>query len=1068
MMTPDLQFWTRLLVHLAVEAACVVGVALLLDRLIRAAFWRRALWQSAAVCLLLLTASELSGFGRGLASFLFGHARPEQKFVLRTGPVAAAPSPLPPPPPPRSFSPAAVTVPSPVVKPEIVRPVWWPGLLWLGGGLVILGRVAAAQILFISLRHRRPQLAHGDLNDRVAAILQRLAVRRKIGLLQSPGLAGPIAFGILRPSVGLPVDFAAKFSRAEQDAMLAHELAHLASHDPLWYLLADVSSAALWWHPQAWWARRRLHRASELAADEAALIFPDGPGALAGCLVTLGKQMTQLPGASRMGVEGGGFRSNLAERVQRLLRLADTARQPSYGWRAQAARFGVIITISAAAIGLSGCLQSRDALKQPTLQASLSQSWDASPASTVWHSALPAKKPEPPPAPIPAVFQSAKADDSVAAETGGISNPPATNSTPNPSDGRQTIVRKLQDIKLGAVPDGFEQGLPLSEVLNILTKLSNSKDVDQIGVNFLFNPRAGGNTAGELIDPSTITIRITPPLKNVNLLQLLDAIRQMADSPIDFSVADYAVWFFVKPPATAALASRIQPFTMPSPGTTQGYQAVIGRLQNLRLKELPDGFEQGLPLSEVLRALNKFSISNDVDRIGVNFLFNPRVGANAGGELIDPGTITIKITPPLKNVTLLQLLDAIRQVADQPIDFSVADYAVWFFVKRPEMAAQQTRMFHVDPKVFVRGMEEMSPQIPAGQANAASGGLNGGGGIGGGIGGIGGGIGTGPDTSRTNYTFNDNYLVTRYFGSQGINLTNNGAFAFFNQRTGDILVRTTAQDLDKLERAIELINKVPPQIQIDIKFASVPPGDTKGLGFSLYLANTTITNGASATASTDLPALTGILTDPQFRLAIQTIEQRDGADILSMPRITTESGRQAHVAVTESLDIVTNIPSGRNAAAPGNTTNKFDDGPAIDVIPTVSGNGFTIQLVLKASLREFLGFDKAAQSAPQSNVVPSLQTGLPTNTMGPVPRYRSFSAATTISVWDGQTVVLGGPMQESDAIQKRSTNAQSQNVMVFITARIIDPAGNPVHTEEDMPFAKKSVPPQPPATGQPK
>ena len=166
-----------------------------------------------------------------------------------------------------------------------------------------------------------------------------------------------------------------------------------------------MSSAALWWHPQAWWARRRLHRASELAADEAAALFPEGPAALAECLVTLGRQMTQLPAASRMGVEGGGFRSNLAERVQRLLRLADTARQPSYSWRAHAARLVAIIAISAAAIGLSGCLQSRDAEKQPTLQANLSQSWAASPAATVWHSALPPKNPEPPPAPIPVKLQ---------------------------------------------------------------------------------------------------------------------------------------------------------------------------------------------------------------------------------------------------------------------------------------------------------------------------------------------------------------------------------------------------------------------------------------------------------------------------------------------------------------------------------------------------------------------------------------------------------------------------------------------------------------------------------------
>ncbi len=693
MMTPDLHFWSQLLLRLAVEAACVVGIAWLLDRMIRPAFWRRAAWQSAAVCLLLLTASELSGFGRGLAGYLFGHARPEPKFVLAASPVAVAPTP--PPAAAPAFTPAPLPLPPPpVVKAVVPGPVWWPGLLWLGGAFVILGRVAVAQLLFISLRRRRPGPAHGEWHDRADAILQRLAVRRKIRVLQSPGLTGPLAFGILRPSVGLPADFAAKFSRAEQDAMLAHELAHLAAHDPLWYLLADAGSAALWWQPLAWWARRRLHRASELAADEAASIFPDGPAALAGCLVSLGKQMTQRPASGWMGVEGGGFRSNLAERVQRLLHLADAARQPSYSWRARAARLGAIIAVSAAALGLAGCLQSRDAFKQPTLQANLSQSWDASPASTVWHSALPARK-SVPSVPIPITDLPARFDAGVVDAAQPASSPvPVANAAANPADastGREAIVRKLRSTKLGEVSSAFEQGLPLTEVLKMLTQLSISNDLDRTGVNFLFNPRVGGNPAGDQIDPGTITIRITPPLKNVNLLQLLDAIRQLADQPLDFSVSDYAVWFYVKPPLNARLDSKLQPFAMPVPGTTKEYQDVIGRIQDLKMKEQPPGFEQGLPLTEVLKILNKFSISNDLGHIGVNFLFNPRLAANAAGEQVDPGTITVRITPPLKNVTLLQLLDAICQMADQPIEFSVSDYAVWFFVKPPVAAAPETK-----------------------------------------------------------------------------------------------------------------------------------------------------------------------------------------------------------------------------------------------------------------------------------------------------------------------------------------------------------------------------------------
>ena len=739
--------------------------------------------------------------------------------------------------------------------------------------------------------------------------------------------------------------------------------------------------------PQAWWARRRLHRASELAADEAAAIFPEGPAVLAECLVALGKQMTRFPAASWMGVEGGGFRSHLAERVQRLLRLADAAPRPSYGWRAHTARLGAILAISAAAIGLSGCLQSRNAVKQPTLQGNLSQSWNASPASAVWHSSLPPKKSEPLSAPKPVLFQPAMQAESAVVQSSLPASPSVTNPVPT-SEGRRAILRKLQTIKFSQLPDSFEQGLPLMELLRDLHRLSVSNDVDHIGINFMFSPRGAESTP---------------------------------DTPV--------------------------------------------------------------------------------------------------AEPVDPNTITIKITPPLKDVTMLEMLDAICQLADRPITYSVEDYAVWFFVK-PPAAAMETRTFHVEPIAFVQRMKEEVPQTALDQeqerAREAERNSRGGGGRG--------------------YSI-DTILTTRYFSALGINVTSNGAFAFFNERTGDILVRASARDMDTVERVLELLNKVPPQVQIDAKFVSIKqegsnpfqvilgrvtnasgtigaqPGTAPSstgtpsfTGTNRYAnpsgvfpgtlpagsnpgqiapaASDGSLNGAalrtvapnapiSAPSPAPLGTITGILTDRQFRVAIQAIEQRDGSDILSMPRITTLSGRQARVSVTDLVDINTGVPTtgvraGSNAAAPGNTTNTFEEGPVLDVIPTVNADGYTISLVLIATLREYLGYDKPAQIASQSNGVSSLQTAVATNANLPVPHYRTRQVIANVNVWDGQTVLLGGPMEDSDASQSQSTNSQREDLMVFITATIIDPAGNRVHKEEDMPFAKESVPPQPQSSSGPK
>ncbi len=138
-------------------------------------------------------------------------------------------------------------------------------------------------------------------------------------MLVSDKLAGPIAFGALRPGVGLPADFWTAHSRAEQDAMLIHELAPHAARDPLWLALADLLLTALWWHPLVWWARRQFRDASEAAADEASLVVEDGPTVLAGCLVTLAARLQRRGVLGLLGM--AGFRSGLGRRVERLLRL---------------------------------------------------------------------------------------------------------------------------------------------------------------------------------------------------------------------------------------------------------------------------------------------------------------------------------------------------------------------------------------------------------------------------------------------------------------------------------------------------------------------------------------------------------------------------------------------------------------------------------------------------------------------------------------------------------------------------------------------------------------------------
>jgi type II secretory pathway component GspD/PulD (secretin) len=44
--------------------------------------------------------------------------------------------------------------------------------------------------------------------------------------------------------------------------------------------------------------------------------------------------------------------------------------------------------------------------------------------------------------------------------------------------------------------------------------------------------------------------------------------------------------------------------------------------------------------------------------------------------------------------------------------------------------------------------------------------------------------------------------------------------------------------------------------------------------------------------------------------------------------------------------------------------------------------------------------------------------------------------------------------------RSEGTQSKKTSLVIFVTPTIIDPAGNRVHSEEDLPFAQNGIPPQ--------
>lgn len=147
-------------------------------------------------------------------------------------------------------------------------------------------------------------------------------------------------------------------------------------------------------------------------------------------------------------------------------------------------------------------------------------------------------------------------------------------------------------------------------------------------------------------------------------------------------------------------------------------------------------------------------------------------------------------------------------------------------------------------------------------------------------------------------------------------------------------------------------------------------------------------------------------------------------------------------------------------------------GQVLDVVPYVSADGYTIELHVVPTFTEFLGYDTDLAREFRT-VIP----GVPVQDT-PLPRFRARQVATSAVVWDGQTVVLGGLIAENVRKSRekvpvlgdipligrffRSETADStkKNLIIFVTPTIIDPAGNRIHSPDNLPYDPNRIPEQ--------
>ena len=237
------------------------------------------------------------------APALFGTAPPTEISVAPADKATNAPAPVLP------------TTAAPAPARPLISASAAASVIYALPAAILLLITALALARLIALRARADVLVDGHWLSALARAQRRMGFKHGTALLTSNELASPISWGLMRPVILL--NSRAVEASGEAEAIIAHELAHVARMDWVKLLLSRVATALFWFNPLVWILAREAHQLREEAADDAVLGADIADTDYAQLLVAVARH--ECPGLL-LGAHGvAPSKSSLARRVARVL-----------------------------------------------------------------------------------------------------------------------------------------------------------------------------------------------------------------------------------------------------------------------------------------------------------------------------------------------------------------------------------------------------------------------------------------------------------------------------------------------------------------------------------------------------------------------------------------------------------------------------------------------------------------------------------------------------------------------------------------------------------------------------
>jgi len=262
--------------------------------------------------------------------------------------------------------------------------------------------------------------------------------------------------------------------------------------------------------------------------------------------------------------------------------------------------------------------------------------------------------------------------------------------------------------------------------------------------------------------------------------------------------------------------------------------------------------------------------------------------------------------------------------------------------------------------------------------------------------------------------------------------------------TNALIVTSTAEGIEKLSRLIEELDVKRPQIRIAAKIMEVDISKGVDLGIDWTVTKTFIGGGGfgdttvtgnienmASPFSFGTPAtlnIATIISGADLDLTLRALAKKTRTRTLSNPTLVVENNRPAHIHVGDTIPYKMTVMTAGGATE---TLGQLEVGTTLDVTPAVSPMGKEISLDVNVAVKDFVGYTDAG------------------------PQTTDREAATKVTVSEGQTVVVGGLISETEKgtamqvpvlgdipilgylFKKKETQKRSLELLIFLTPHVM-------------------------------